>query len=39
MWDGGETSKTAAYGVVAIVMMTVIIVVTQRLTGRRQLGE
>jgi iron(III) transport system permease protein len=39
MWDGGETSKTAAYGVVAIVMMALIIVVTQRLTGRRQLGE
>jgi iron(III) transport system permease protein len=39
MWEGGETSKTAAYGMVAIVLMTVVVLVTQRLTGRRYAGE
>ena len=39
MWEGGETSKTAAYGMLAIVLMTVVVVATQRLTGRRYAGE
>jgi iron(III) transport system permease protein len=39
MWEGGETSKTAAYGMVAIVVMTAAVVATQRLTGRRYVGE
>jgi iron(III) transport system permease protein len=39
MWEGGETSKTAAYGMVAIVLMTVVVLATQRLTGRRYAGE
>lgn len=39
IWDGGETSKAAAYGVVAMVVMTVVVVIAQRTTSSRTLAE
>jgi iron(III) transport system permease protein len=34
LWAGGEVSKTAAYGVAGMVIMTAVVLITQRLTGR-----
>jgi iron(III) transport system permease protein len=39
IWMGGETGKTAAYGIVAIVIMTALVMGVQRLVGRRSLAE
>ena len=34
IWDSGDVGKTAAYGMVAIVFMTIVVVGVQRLVGR-----
>jgi iron(III) transport system permease protein len=34
LWDAGETGKTAAYGIAAIVVMTALVLGVQRATGR-----
>jgi iron(III) transport system permease protein len=39
IWMGGEPGKTAAYGIVAIVIMTALVMGVQRLAGRRYLVE
>lgn len=33
--SAGESAKTAAYGMVAIVFMTIVVLAVQRLVGRR----
>jgi iron(III) transport system permease protein len=39
IWMAGEPGKTAAYGIVAIAVMTAMVMGVQRLAGRRQLIE
>ncbi|MGE3149805.1 MAG: ABC transporter permease [Pseudorhodoplanes sp.] len=34
MWDGGEVGKAAAYGVIAMIVMTTIVLIAQRWVGR-----
>lgn len=38
LWEAGETGKTAAYGVVAIVIVSVMVIFAERITRRHGVG-